>query len=203
MTVRKISIEHIAPITLLGQNDANVRHIERVLPVRITLRDGTVTVSGDDAPVAAASEALRQLVRLAERGKVVEEADVATALNGSGHEGAARLADGERLGLVTKPSGPASNKATRLTMSPLSVPGETVCGPRDDPRPGRGRDTRRFLVVRPRYRHRSRTAATLPSLPAVRQGQVLFQQSHGQRICGQPLPLGGMLQSLLQFRSQG
>ena len=93
MTVRKISIEHIDAITLLGQNDANVRHIERVLPVRITLRDGTVTVSGDDAPVAAASEALRQLVRLAERGKVVEEADVATALNGSGHEGAARLAE--------------------------------------------------------------------------------------------------------------
>ena len=93
MTVRKISIEHIDPITLLGQNDANVRHIERALPVRITLRDGTVTVSGDDAPVAAASEALRQLVRLAERGKVVEEADVATALNGSGREGAARLAE--------------------------------------------------------------------------------------------------------------
>jgi phosphate starvation-inducible PhoH-like protein len=92
MTVRKFPIEHLDAITLLGQNDANVRHIERVLPVRITLRDGTITVSGDDAAVTAAAGALQQLVRLAERGKVVEEADVATALGPAGRNGG-----GERL----------------------------------------------------------------------------------------------------------
>jgi phosphate starvation-inducible PhoH-like protein len=86
---RKFPIEHLDPITLLGQNDANLRHIEKSLPVRITLRDGTITVSGDQEPVSAASRALKELVDLAERGKVVEEADVATALgevrkNGNG-----------------------------------------------------------------------------------------------------------------------
>jgi len=92
--VRKFPIEHLDAITLLGQNDANVRHLERVLPVRITLRDGTITVSGEDAAVTAAADALRQLVGLAERGKVVEEADVATALGSSGKEGkSARLAE--------------------------------------------------------------------------------------------------------------
>jgi phosphate starvation-inducible PhoH-like protein len=92
--VRKFPIEHLDAITLLGQNDANVRHIERVLPVRITLRDGTITVSGDDAAVTAAASALQQLVGLAERGKVVEEADVATALGSTGkNSGGTRLAE--------------------------------------------------------------------------------------------------------------
>ena len=94
MIVRKLPIEHLDAITLLGQNDANVRHIERVLPVRITLRDGTITVAGEDAAVTAAADALQQLVNLAERGKVVEEADVATALGSSGKDGkSARLAE--------------------------------------------------------------------------------------------------------------
>jgi phosphate starvation-inducible protein PhoH and related proteins len=93
VTVRKFPIEHLDPITLLGHHDSNVRHIERALPVRITLRDGTITVSGDDAAVAAASSAIKQLVNLAERGKLVEEADVATALNSTGPGGGSRLAD--------------------------------------------------------------------------------------------------------------
>jgi phosphate starvation-inducible PhoH-like protein len=56
--------------------------------VRITLRDGTITVAGDEEAVSSASHALKELVDLAERGKVVEEADVATALgrrNGNGN----------------------------------------------------------------------------------------------------------------------
>ncbi len=95
--IRKFPIEHVDPLALLGQNDANVRHIERVLPgVRITLRDGTLTLAGDDeAAVGTAARAIQQLVGLAERGKVVEEADVATAL-GSGRKNngnGARLAE--------------------------------------------------------------------------------------------------------------
>jgi phosphate starvation-inducible PhoH-like protein len=77
---RKFPIEHLDPLTLLGHNDSNLRHIERTLPVRITLREGTITVSGDQEAVTTASRALKELVDLAERGKVVEEADVATAL---------------------------------------------------------------------------------------------------------------------------
>ena len=80
MIARKFPIEHLDALTLLGRNDANLRHIERAVPVRITLRDGTITVSGDEEAVTSAAGALKQLVELAERGKVVEEADVATAL---------------------------------------------------------------------------------------------------------------------------
>ncbi len=95
MIVRKFPIEHLDPLMLLGQNDANLRQIERQLPVRITLRDGTITVAGDEEPVDSAARALRELVELAERGKAVEEADVATALGmlrRSGN-GPGRLAD--------------------------------------------------------------------------------------------------------------
>jgi phosphate starvation-inducible PhoH-like protein len=94
LNVRKFPIEHLDPLTLLGHNDANLRQIERSIPVRITLRDGTITVAGDDVAVSSASRAIQELVELAERGKPVEEADVMTALglghrNGNGH----RLAD--------------------------------------------------------------------------------------------------------------
>ena len=91
MIVRKLPVEHVEPVSLLGQNDANLRQIERTLPVRITLRDGTITVSGEDEPVTAAAHALKQLMDLAERGKVVEEADVAAALGRNGN--GTRLAD--------------------------------------------------------------------------------------------------------------
>ena len=95
MIARKFPIEHLDALTLLGRNDANLRHIEREMPVRITLRDGTITVSGEEAAVSSASRALRDLVELAERGKVVEEADVATALGLARRNGdsGARLAE--------------------------------------------------------------------------------------------------------------
>jgi phosphate starvation-inducible PhoH-like protein len=80
VTVRKLSIEHLDPISLLGHNDSNLRQIEGALPVRITLREGTLTVAGDDADVQPAAAILEELVELVERGKVIEEADVATAL---------------------------------------------------------------------------------------------------------------------------
>ena len=63
MMVRKFPIEHLEPLSLLGQNDSNLRQIERTLPVRLTLRDGTITVSGpgalDAAEAIATSEAVR------------------------------------------------------------------------------------------------------------------------------------------------
>jgi phosphate starvation-inducible PhoH-like protein len=91
--VRKFPIEHLDPITLLGHNDVNVRQIERALPVRITLRDGTITVAGEDEAVGAAGRALEALVDLAERGQVVGEADVATALGTRRNGKGARLAE--------------------------------------------------------------------------------------------------------------
>ncbi len=95
MIVRKFPIEHLDALTLLGRNDANLRHIERAVAVRITLRDGTITLSGEAEPVSSASRALKELLELAERGKVVEEADVATALGMARRNGDSgpRLAD--------------------------------------------------------------------------------------------------------------
>ena len=95
MIARKFPIEHLDALTLLGRNDANLRHIERAVAVRITLRDGTITVSGEEDAVTSASRVLKDLVELAERGKVVEEADVATALGMSQRNGdaGARLAE--------------------------------------------------------------------------------------------------------------
>ncbi len=83
MTVRKFSIEHLDPVSLLGQNDSHLRQIERELPVRITLREGTLTVAGEEEDVTPAASTLAELIELVERGKIIEEADVATALGQS------------------------------------------------------------------------------------------------------------------------
>ena len=95
MIVRKFPIEHLDPITLLGQNDTNLRQIERSLPVRITLREGTIAVAGDEDAVSSASRAIKELVQLAESGKMIEEADVETALGLSRRNGngSVRLAE--------------------------------------------------------------------------------------------------------------
>ena len=87
MIVRKFPIEHLDPISLLGHNDSNVRQIEREISVRITLRDGTLSVAGDENDVKPAVRVLEELVELAERGKVIEEADVATALGQARRDG--------------------------------------------------------------------------------------------------------------------
>jgi phosphate starvation-inducible PhoH-like protein len=96
LNARKFPIEHLDPINLLGHNDVHLRRIEKSLPVRITLRDGTITIAGEDEAVASASRAFEELLDLVERGKIVEEADVATALgigkkNGNGKNGKGRL----------------------------------------------------------------------------------------------------------------
>jgi phosphate starvation-inducible PhoH-like protein len=89
VTVHKIPIEHLEQLHLLGHNDANLRHIEGHIPVRITLRDGTLSLSGEEEQVSAAARTLRELISLVERGKVVEDADVAVAL------GISQRGDGE------------------------------------------------------------------------------------------------------------
>jgi phosphate starvation-inducible PhoH-like protein len=92
VNIKKLPIEHLDQLALLGRNDANLRQIEREVPVRITLREGTLTVSGEEEAVGTAARALKELLELAERGKVVEEADVATAL-GRRNGQASRLAE--------------------------------------------------------------------------------------------------------------
>jgi phosphate starvation-inducible PhoH-like protein len=94
--VRKIDIEHIDQLSLLGHGDQNLRRIESECPVHITLRDSTLSVSGEEEAVERAAGVLRGLVGLVERGKAVEDADVTVAL-GAAETGAARNgAEGER-----------------------------------------------------------------------------------------------------------
>ena len=99
--VRKIGIEHIDPLHLLGQNDQNLRLIEHSYPVRITLRDSTISVAGDEAPVEDAARVLKELVGLAERGRLVEETDVTRSMGhngGNGHGGTNAAGDAEGPG---------------------------------------------------------------------------------------------------------
>jgi len=91
---RKIGIEHIDPLSLLGRNDENLRAIENAVPVRITLRDSTLSVAGLESDVESASRALKSLVSLVERGGVVEDADVRIAL-GTGNGSAKPVAGPE------------------------------------------------------------------------------------------------------------
>jgi len=102
--VRKIGIEHVDPLHVLGQNDQNLRLIERHMPVRITMRDSTLSVAGDEAPVEDATRVLKEIVGIAERGRLVEEHDVSRALGdngglgfGNGGGSAAEGANVERL----------------------------------------------------------------------------------------------------------
>jgi len=102
--VRKIEIDHIDPLSLLGQSDRHLRRIEAEFPVQITLRDSTLSVSGDEEAVERAAGALRDLVALVERGKAVEDADVSVAV-GAAEPAAARggEAAAERAGLDEGP----------------------------------------------------------------------------------------------------
>jgi phosphate starvation-inducible PhoH-like protein len=90
--VRKIGIEHVDALSVLGQNDQNLRFIERHYPVRITMRDSTLSIAGEESPVEDATRVLKEIVGLAERGRVVEEMDVSRAMgdsSGNGHGPAA------------------------------------------------------------------------------------------------------------------
>jgi len=91
--VKKFPIEHLDALSLLGRNDSNLRQIESAIPVRITLRDGTISLSGEEEAVGTAARALKELVELAEHGKMVEEADVATALGRRNGANGTRLAE--------------------------------------------------------------------------------------------------------------
>jgi len=116
--VRKFPIEHLDPISLLGHNDSNVRQIEREIPVRITLRDGTLSVAGEEHEVRPAVRVLEELVELVERGRVIEEADVSTAL------GQARR-DGHNGNGAHEGNGNGNGKSSRLAEAYDGAPGYT------------------------------------------------------------------------------
>src|SRR5687767_11447061 len=113
--VRKIGIEHVDPLSVLGQNDQNLRFIERHYPVRITMRDSTLSIAGEESPVEDATRVLKEIVGLAERGRLVEEMDVSRAMgdsSGNGHPaaGSAGVGEGGRGGASVERLGDSGDK---------------------------------------------------------------------------------------------
>ncbi|MEM6690141.1 MAG: PhoH family protein [Planctomycetota bacterium] len=72
-------------LTLFGPRDQHVRRLRKIFDVKITQRDGTIRVQGDDEPVAAATGALEMLRHLSRKQGEISGADVDRA---AGEQGA-------------------------------------------------------------------------------------------------------------------
>ena len=73
---RTVAVEDLDPLSLFGKNDANLRLVERSYPVRLTYRDGKISVRGEPATVDEVSSILSALAELVRKGAVLEEHDV-------------------------------------------------------------------------------------------------------------------------------
>ncbi len=72
VTVRVPSGE--GSVEVLGGQERNLKLLREATGVRVSARDGTVKLSGDDAPVAAARRVLERLCELAESGRTASTA---------------------------------------------------------------------------------------------------------------------------------
>jgi phosphate starvation-inducible PhoH-like protein len=75
-TQEKLDLGAVDPLLVFGSGDANLRLIQQLIPVRVVLRNGALTVLGDTTPVAEAVRILGKMVTKARHGQAVEEADV-------------------------------------------------------------------------------------------------------------------------------
>jgi phosphate starvation-inducible PhoH-like protein len=73
---RQIPIQDLDPLSLFGRNDANLRLIERSYPVRLTYRNGSLAVHGEETVADEVSGLLTALADLVRRGAVLQEHDV-------------------------------------------------------------------------------------------------------------------------------
>jgi phosphate starvation-inducible PhoH-like protein len=87
-----VSMEGVDPLRLLGPNDAVLRELERLVPVRVTLREGELRLRGDREDVERARGLLEKLVEKVRRGQTIEESDVLEMLD---REGSDAGGDGE------------------------------------------------------------------------------------------------------------
>jgi phosphate starvation-inducible PhoH-like protein len=84
-TTRSVAIEGVDPLSLFGKNDANLRLVERSYPVRLTYRDGKLSVRGEAGPVDEVSAILSSLADLVRRGAVLEEHDIHNFIGPNGN----------------------------------------------------------------------------------------------------------------------
>ncbi len=72
----RLELGNVDPLLVFGSGDGNLRLVQQLFPVRVVLRNGTVSVLGEAAPVADAARVLAKMLGKARRGQPVEEADV-------------------------------------------------------------------------------------------------------------------------------
>jgi phosphate starvation-inducible PhoH-like protein len=77
---KRMSLDEVDPLLVLGYRDQNLRLLESRMPAKLLVRDSTVTISGEKLRVEEAMRVIERLVTLAKAGRAVDESDVLYAL---------------------------------------------------------------------------------------------------------------------------
>ena len=98
---RKVSVEDIDSVHLYGRKDVNLRLIHDSFDVKVTARDGEISIVGDDDEVEKVEKVLTEMANLVRRGRTVRREDVSYAIRMVQSDHAEELsqfyADGARL----------------------------------------------------------------------------------------------------------
>ena len=97
----KVSVEDIDSVHLYGRKDVNLRLIHDSFDVKVTARDGEISIVGDDDEVEKVEKVLTEMANLVRRGRTVRREDVSYAIRMVKSDHAEELAqfyaDGARL----------------------------------------------------------------------------------------------------------
>ncbi|NNF06944.1 MAG: PhoH family protein [Candidatus Eisenbacteria bacterium] len=69
-------LNDIKPLDLVGERDANLRHLEQQFQVSAVLRNGSLTLSGEEDAVAQANSVVQQLLERVHGGRAVTIPDI-------------------------------------------------------------------------------------------------------------------------------
>ena len=98
---RKVSVEDIDSVHLYGRKDVNLRLIHDSFDVKVTARDGEISIVGDDDEVEKVEKVLTEMANLVRKGRTVRREDVSYAIRMVQSDHAEELAqfyaDGARL----------------------------------------------------------------------------------------------------------
>ncbi|MCK4914517.1 MAG: hypothetical protein KAS89_00020, partial [Candidatus Eisenbacteria sp.] len=75
----KVSVEDIDSVHLYGRKDVNLRLIHDSFDVKVTARDGEISIVGDDDEVEKVEKVLTEMANLVRRGRTVRREDVSYA----------------------------------------------------------------------------------------------------------------------------
>ena len=97
----KVSVEDIDSVHLYGRKDVNLRLIHDSFDVKVTARDGEISIVGDDDEVEKVEKVLTEMASLVRKGRTVRREDVSYAIRMVQSDHAEELAqfyaDGARL----------------------------------------------------------------------------------------------------------